>query len=33
LISEFGKYGFDDVLLKPYTKKELENVIRRVLPA
>jgi two-component system, cell cycle sensor histidine kinase and response regulator CckA len=32
LISEFRKYGFDDLLLKPYTKKELENVIQRFLP-
>jgi two-component system, cell cycle sensor histidine kinase and response regulator CckA len=30
-VKEFGQYGFDGVLLKPYTKKELENVIRRCL--
>jgi two-component system, cell cycle sensor histidine kinase and response regulator CckA len=33
LINDFGKYGFDAVLLKPYTKKELENLIRRFLPS
>jgi two-component system, cell cycle sensor histidine kinase and response regulator CckA len=31
VISDFREYGFDDLLLKPYTKKELENVIHRVL--
>jgi FixJ family two-component response regulator len=30
VMSEFRKYGFDDVIRKPYTLAQLSEVIRRV---
>ncbi len=32
VITDFKKYGFDDLLLKPYTKTELGKTIRKFLP-
>jgi CheY-like chemotaxis protein len=33
ILSEFQKYGFDDVIRKPYTLAELSDVLTRVIGA
>jgi len=33
ILSEFQKYGFDDVIRKPYTLTELSDVLTRVIGA
>jgi hypothetical protein len=32
-MSHFAEYGFDAVILKPWTVKEMSDVLRRVLVA
>lgn len=32
LVDNLKKYGFDDLISKPYTKKEFETIIRKYLP-
>jgi hypothetical protein len=33
VMSHFAEYGFDAVILKPWTVKEMSEVLRRVLVA